>query len=79
MTTKARREDLMIYLAEATDKKINALYTLLEEDVKETSFTLTKAHLNILDQRKADYLSGKSKPQPWEDVHARIRGKRKSA
>ena len=79
MTTKARREELMIYLADATDKKVNALYTLLEEEIKENSFTLSEAHINILEQRRADYLAGKTKTQIWEEVHARIRNKRKRA
>jgi putative addiction module component (TIGR02574 family) len=79
MTTKVRRENLMIYLAEATDKKVNALYTLLEEEIKDTSFTLTDEHLNILEQRRADYLGGKSTVVPWEEVHEKIRNKRKNA
>ena len=79
MTTKARREELIIYLTDAADKKVNALYALLEEELKENAFTLTDEHLNILEGRRADFLSGKSKPQPWQEVHARIRDKRKSA
>ncbi len=79
MTAKARREELMIYLTDATDKKVNALYTLLEEDIKEHSFTLTSEHIDILEKRRADFLAGKTKPQPWQEVHARIRNKRKNA
>jgi len=79
MTTKARREELIIYLTEAADKRVNALYALLEEEMKDNSFTLTTEHLDILEERRADFLSGKSKPQPWQEVHARIRNKRKNA
>jgi len=79
MTIKARREELMIYLTDATDKRVNALYALLEEEIKDNSFTLTSGHLDILEARRADYLAGKSKPQPWQEVHARIRNKRKNA
>ena len=79
MTTKARREELMIYLTDATDKKVNALYALLEDEIKESSFTLSRDHLDIIEKRRADFLSGKSKPQPWQEVHARIRNKRKNA
>jgi hypothetical protein len=79
MTAKARREELIIYLTDAADKKVNALYALLEEEMKENSFTLTAEHLNILEGRRADFLSGKSKPQPWQEVHARIENKRKTA
>jgi len=79
MTTKARREELIIYHTDAADKKVNARYALLEEEMKESSFILTSEHLNILEGRRADFLSGKSKPQPWQEVHARIRNKRKNA
>ena len=79
MTTKARREELMIYLTDATDKKVNALYALLEDEIKENAFTLSGEHLDILEKRRADFIAGKSKPQPWQEVHARIRNKRKSA
>jgi len=79
MTTKTRREDLMIYLADADDKKVNALYTLLEEDIKETSFLLTDEYLSILEQRRSAHLSGESTPVQWKEAHARIVNKRKSA
>ena len=69
----------MIYLADATDKKVNALYSLLEKELKEPEFSLTAEHVNILNKREADYLSGKSKPSPWQEVHKRIRNKNKSA
>ncbi len=79
MDTAARREQLMIYLADAKDKKINALYALLEEDIKESGFTLTDAHMEILEQRRMDSLSGKSVARPWPEVHDRILNKRKKA
>lgn len=76
MTTKARRQELMIYLADAEDKKVNALYTLLEGEMKDEPFVLSDEHLLILEQRRSDYVNGKSKPEPWQDVHDRIRNKR---
>lgn len=75
MTAKSKRKHLIIYLVNADDKKINALHTLLKEDVNETSFTLNKEHMNIIEQRRTDYLSGKSKGSSWEEVHARVRSK----
>ncbi len=78
MATKGKREELMIYLADATDKKVNALYALLEGEIKEHAFTLNEEHNNILEERSADYRAGNSQPSPWEDAHARIRNKRKN-
>jgi hypothetical protein len=79
MTTAARRQQLLIYLADATDEKVEALFTLLEGDMGWQSTALTAGQLQILAQRKADFLSCKSKPVPWEEVQDRITNKRKSA
>lgn len=79
MTIAARRQKLMIYLADAENKKVNELYSLLKDDLKTTSFTLTDNHLNILEERRNDRLSGKSKPMPWREVHEKIKNKRKRA
>ena len=78
MQTAARRQQLMLYLADAPDKKVNALYTILEEELKEPAFVLTAEHLEILEQREKEYISAKAVPSPWEDVHQRIRAKHKS-
>jgi flagellar basal body rod protein FlgB len=78
MTATAIRKRLITYLADADEKKIKAVYTLFEEDIKkEEEFKLTDAHIKILDQRKARHLSGKDKSYNWQDVHDRIRKKRK--
>ena len=79
MTIAARRQQLMIYLADVPDKKVNELYTLLEDDLKEASFTLTDEHTKILEERRNSRLSGKSKGLPWKEAHEKIRSKRKSA
>ena len=79
MTTKAKKDQLIIYMAEAKDKKVNELYTLLEADLKDSSFTLTEEHLNILNERQEEYESGKAIPQPWEEVHDRIKNKKRNA
>lgn len=73
MTTEARRRKLFIYLADAEDEKVDALYALLEGDMKGNSLELSEAHILILEQRRDDYKNGKSKPEPWQVVHHRIR------
>jgi hypothetical protein len=79
MQTAARRQQLMRYLADAPDKKVNALYTLLEDELKAPTFALTDEHLDILEQREAEYLNAKAVTTPWEEVHQRIRAKHKAA
>jgi hypothetical protein len=77
MRVAAIREKLMIYLADANDSKVKALYTLLEDDIEESStFALTKEHLKILDEEHKLHLSGKSKSYSLEEAKQIIRGER---
>jgi carbonic anhydrase len=79
MTHIERRQHLMAYITGAPDKKVDALYTLLEEEITQKTFTLTEQHLHILEEREAEYVSGKTRPASWEEVHDRIRNKNKGA
>ncbi len=72
MTTKARREELKVYFTGANDKKVNALYDLLEGEFKERPFTLSEDQLNILEERRGDYQSGEATPKPWQEAHDKI-------
>ncbi|MBO9567171.1 MAG: addiction module protein [Niastella sp.] len=79
MTNIAIRKKLMTYLADADDKKVKAIYTLFEDEInQEESFKLTEEHVKILDERRAKHLSGKDKSSSWQEVHDRVRRKRKS-
>lgn len=67
----------MIYLADADDNKLKALYTILEDNIEETnSFVLTKEHLKILNEERELHISGKSKSYSLEEATQIIRGKR---
>ena len=78
MTATAIRKRLLTYLADADDKKVKAIYTLFEEDIKkEEVFKLTDAHIKILDQRRARHLNEKDNSYNWEEVHDKIRKRRK--
>ncbi len=79
MQTSARRQQLMQYLADAPDKKVNALYALLEDELKGSAFVLTDEHLEILEQREQEYFAGKTTTSPWQEVHQRIRAKHNAA
>jgi hypothetical protein len=72
------RKRLITYLADADDKRVKAIYTLFEEDInREEAFKLSDEHLKILEQRKKAHLSGKDKSSTWQEVHDRIRKRRK--
>lgn len=79
MTNIAIRKKLMTYLADADDKKVKAIYTLFEDEInQEESFKLTEEHVKILDERRVRHLNGKDKSSSWQEVHDRVRRKRKS-
>ncbi|WP_413666177.1 hypothetical protein ACEN9X_16515 [Mucilaginibacter sp. Mucisp86] len=56
------RQKLMIYLADADDSKIEAVYTLLEKDIHDkTIVNLSREQLEILDNERKIHLSGQTK------------------
>jgi len=66
MTTAAMRKQLMAYLADADDKKIKGLYSLLEDNlVVHPAPALTKDELEFLRRERELHLSGKSKSYSW--------------
>jgi hypothetical protein len=72
------RKRLITYLADADDKRVKAIYTLFEEDInREEAFKLSDEHLKILEQRRKGHLSGKDKSSSWQEVHDRVRKRRK--
>ncbi len=77
MTAKARREELLAYIADADESKVDALYTLLETDIESRHYELTPAQLAIVEERRSDYLAGRTTGSSWEEAHDRIRNSRK--
>ncbi|HEY4148476.1 MAG TPA: addiction module protein [Chitinophagaceae bacterium] len=74
----AIRKKLITYLADADEKRVKAIYALFEDDInREETLKLNESHLKILDERRARHLTGKDKSYGWQDVHSRIRNKRK--
>ena len=66
MTLAAVKEKLHSYIDHADDKKVKAMYTLVESDI-EPDYEFTDADMEELDRRRDDYLSGKSKSIPLEE------------
>ncbi|MCD6011809.1 MAG: hypothetical protein K0Q79_1671 [Flavipsychrobacter sp.] len=79
MTTAAMRKQLIEYLADADDKKIKGLYSLLEDTIQEkASNDLTDEQLAFLNEERRKHLSGESKSYTWEEVKNRIRNRKAS-
>lgn len=66
MTTAAMREQLINFLAEADERKIVALYTLLEENMQED--LLTKEQWHMVEERRVSYQAGNKSDKDWRDL-----------
>lgn len=61
MDTASIRQQLHSYLEVADDKKVKAIYTMMENEIKETTFEYSKELKADLDDRYEAYKSGKEK------------------
>lgn len=62
MKTKELREKLHNYIETAHEKKLKAIYTMVEEEIDETSdFWEDEGFVAELERREKEYLSGVSK------------------
>ena len=61
MTTNAIRQKLHSYLEVADDKKVKAMYVMMEGDIEESAVEYSDEFKKELDTRYADYKSGKAK------------------
>lgn len=58
MSTRAIRQKLHSYLEVADDKKVKAIYTMMEEDIEKSAVEYTYDFKKELDRRYAYYKSG---------------------
>lgn len=61
MNTAAIRQKLHSYLEVADDKKIKAIYAIMEDDIEDRAIEYTDEFKKELDRRTSDYKSGKTK------------------
>ena len=72
MRTSTIREKLYDYIRFADDKKIKAIYTMVEEDlVTRSSPWDNPEFITELDRRVAEYELGEVKMSTWEEVKAK--------
>ena len=73
MTTTNIRHKLYDYIRVAENKKVKAIYTMLEEEIEEVyDHWGDKNFIAELEKRSADFKSGKVKGVKWEDARAHI-------
>jgi putative addiction module component (TIGR02574 family) len=72
MDTTTIRKQLHNYLEVADDKKIKAIYTMMEDEIKQKSNEYTDEFKAELDKRYDDYKNGKAKMITAEESKKRI-------
>lgn len=64
------REQLHKYIDQADDKKIQAIYTMVEDDIHHTDVWNDESFVYELEKRVAEIESGEVKGHTWEEVQA---------
>lgn len=77
MTIVAIRQQLHQYIDATDDKKIEALFTLLQSDI-EAPYHFSDEEMRELHERAEKYLAGRSETYTVEESHNKIRGQRKT-
>ena len=73
MTVTAIRKKLISYFKEASDKKVRAVYEVLEKDIEsEEDIILTNTQIKELNRRRANHKKGISKSYTWNEVKAKL-------
>lgn len=79
MSTTTLRQKLHSYLEIADDKKVKAIYAIMENDIEQSAMEYTTEIKNELDNRYADYKDGKAKIVTAEESRKKIQKILKSA
>jgi putative addiction module component (TIGR02574 family) len=67
------RQKLYDYIRVAEDRKVKAIYIMLEEEIEEAyDYWNDKNFVAELDRRTDDYKTGKVKAVSWEDAKSQI-------
>ena len=74
MTTSALKQKLHQYIDNAEQRKLKAIYTMLESEMQADTL-LTVEQKKELDFRLDEYMKGKTKSYSWEQAISKIKGK----
>ncbi len=70
MTATTIRQRLFEYIRFADEKKVKAIYTMVEEEINEKHDVWTEEFAKEMDRRAHEVESGKIKGIAWKDVKA---------
>lgn len=69
MNTSTIRQRLYEYIKVADDKKVKAIYTIVESDINEMNeWWNDESFISELDKRSSDLKSGKDKGVNWDEL-----------
>jgi hypothetical protein len=68
MTTTAIRKKLVDYLKTADDKKIKAIYTMVEDEINTKANDWDEPFITELEKRSKSLKSGTAKTYTWEET-----------
>ncbi len=68
MTTKDIREKLVKYLQVADDKKVKAIYIMVEDEINTSENDWDENFVEELDKRRKSFLNGNAKMYSWEET-----------
>ncbi len=81
MTTSAIREKLVSYLQVADDKKVKAIYTMVEDEINTAENDWDEEFAADLANRSREFAAGTAKTYTWEETKQaaidRVASKRK--
>jgi hypothetical protein len=77
MTFALIKEKLHEYIENADEKKVQAIYTLVENEIEHT-YSYSPEELNMLHERAGKYLKGEGTTYTVEESHNKIRQQRKA-
>jgi len=72
MRTTQIKQQLHDYIDSAEDKKLKAIYTLVEDDITE-GYQFSEDQKKELDRRYDDYMNGVGETYTWEETVAMAR------
>ena len=78
MNTLSIRKKLHRYIETAQDKKVKAIYTMIENEIDESGSQWPDELLEELNKRAEDFESDKVKGRTWEGVKKKARQTAKS-
>jgi hypothetical protein len=73
MTFFALKEKLHEYIDQADEKKVTAIYTLVENEIGEPGYVYDDEALNFLEERREEYIKSNAKGLTVEESMAHVK------